>query len=1272
MKTALIVFLLTLLTAFGQAPPYQRQFFDTNTDPVVQVTAGSNCWVTFTTTEPAGQVRTFRVDVPSSGGGTTNIILIATNDVYDVNMTAGIDGYTQGVWGIRIGQTNYYRMLIGGEAYGIKVYTNADGIILSNLYPNIYWFTNPAGELHWSSNSAEVATGSISNNYNVGIRGLLSLYGTNPSVPFIEFRTAGILYSNTFVGRLAGQSNATGVGNTFLGHAAGNKNISGNYNTFVGASAGAADIAGPHNTAVGNGALKKTTSNTGQNTVVGSQAMRDATTAQNNVAIGFESLWASLNSSDNVIVGTSATSQQGPGGHNVVVGNSVGVGWTNSSYNTAIGDFAMYVAAASAPRSNTALGHEAGQAFTQDRNVAIGSESLRDVSLGMYNTALGFYSGLHQIQGSNNLYLGDFIGSVDTNFVYGSSNIMMGIGGRTVMRYHPDFQWKVDDSLNARYNLTATQAIALGYPTLLSYTNVVYTNTYEASRNPGTNITFTMLVPTNVVIQVWSNNGINPPAIVSNWIYGCTGMALINVPFYTASASTNAPAWNEFVTRDYVDTHSTTGGVASSLSVKTNGTVFSAGVSNLNFIGASGSNGPDGTANITITGAGTNFVYTTTNTQWGAIQDFVTNNYTPSSDLTGVVFNSGGETNKAGLNSVATGSSVAIGSGPLATDNSVAIGVSPIADAYGIAIGANAIGTNAGVAIGNGARAGAGDYNIAIGHLAQIETAGFTRTTQIGPRTGNSASNGFLHYLDWPYLDRSGLGNFSNLVTVKEYVSDSLIVTNRAVSGTNGPNNGTNQTVITWNNFAQTNGASRVVVSNGIITTSGAGNFGGSVDVAGNLSTSGYLLMKYAGLLGSPATQAGWFGMINVSGGTSFNGLTFGPLNTVPFVSTIDWGCTNWPTLAVAGSTNNPTLRLQGGTNTSAGASLIVNSNLGIGGSLYGTNGGTFGAAVTTTSTSTNDPAPTEFVVAGWVRGLFINGFVGYNSSNAMVNGIIGARFTTNFFEKFGGYGFVYSNSIPDSFTRVYSSVTTSQYLGAAVITNLTQILGPVVVSSYIGFPSGGGRSLSVKPEIYYTYGTNGYGTNELFGDWDAGERVITAGTTNRYDWVIPVPYTVSTNGTFTVVRSFKVTAQTANPNVTIGGGTNWPSQISYNSAMSPVGQTIYASNILSGGAIGSPVKLSGSFESNTCGVATFDFSKPRQFTNTTTDITFSAVTGQHAVDVRTVALTITNASGSVKLLTIPGAWNSPTNVYHVTNVSILSVESWGTYMTNAVCRGIK
>lgn len=189
---------------------------------------------------------------------------------------------------------------------------------------------------------------------------------------------------------------------------------------------------------------------------------------------------------------------------------------------------------------------------------------------------------------------------------------------------------------------------------------------------------------------------------------------------------------------------------------------------------------------------------------------------------------------------------------------------------------------------------------------------------------------------------------------------------------------------------------------------------------------------------------------------------------------------------------------------------------------------------VYSTSSTTNDPFPNEFPVAGWVRGLLVNGFLEYNSTNLAPGFVYGAQ------------PFLFVPTIPVQFSRVYTAPTNNQYVGAVAITNQTQIQGPIVVGAYLGVSGGlGSRSMSVRPEIYYSYNN---GTN-LLGDWEVEPRALTLDQTNRYDWVVPVPATVSTGGVFTIYRVFKVISVTGStrPNLVVMGGTNTPGQISFN-----------------------------------------------------------------------------------------------------------------------------
>lgn len=606
MRTSIIVFLLSLLSVFGQAPPYQRQFFTTNTDPVVQAVAGSNVFVTYTL---VGQTRTYTID---ASGGTnivttnifyttnnfyttnyftnnfyetnnftnnfyttnyftneisitnnfTNTVLIATNQTWDTNLGPyQVDGYTQGVYSLRLGDTNYFRMLVGGEAYGIKVYSNYDSIILSNLYPNIYWFANTLGPTgNQNTATGYVAAGSISNNYNVAIRGILQMYGyesnyvPNDPRPFIEFRTSGLNQSNTFVGTSAGESNYNGFGNTYVGFNAGAREVSGYYNTIMG------NGSGQYLTSAGDAG----------NTLIGAEVMSYPgfpIAISGNTMVGWQACQRLINGVDNVFVGKYSGQNVDYAKENTCVGAGAGGFGNGAHFNTALGNAAL--GSAGTPNWNIGIGHSAGYTAHGSNNIIIGNDAARsaygasNIVIGVRalpdiqaqtghdkNIIIGSMAALGLTNGSANIMVGTEVKDYSERWSNLRSNLFFAIEGRTLVNWNPTNLWRFEDSLNSRYWLRATQGLWLGYSGMGPVTNTYYTNSWELNHDPATNIQFRLLVPTNIVTLVWSNG-----VIVSNLIYGTTGDALINVPFYTASSSTNSPAWNEFVTKDYVDTH---------------------------------------------------------------------------------------------------------------------------------------------------------------------------------------------------------------------------------------------------------------------------------------------------------------------------------------------------------------------------------------------------------------------------------------------------------------------------------------------------------------------------------------------------------------------------------------------------------------------------------------------------------------------------------------------------------------------------------------------
>lgn len=217
---------------------------------------------------------------------------------------------------------------------------------------------------------------------------------------------------------------------------------------------------------------------------------------------------------------------------------------------------------------------------------------------------------------------------------------------------------------------------------------------------------------------------------------------------------------------------------------------------------------------------------------------------------------------------------------------------------------------------------------------------------------------------------------------------------------------------------------------------------------------------------------------------------------------------------------------------------VLTNGNLytvGVTGLVH-TTGDTVSGPIFTTSSSTNSPQHDELVTAEWVRSLLVNGQVLYNSTNLAPGRVYSAQ------------PFLYITNIPFQFSRVYSSLTNNQYVGAVAITNQLTLSGPIVVSAFLGTFGGSANSaISVRPEIYYSYDN---GTN-LFGDWEAQAQPLDTinggGITNRYDFVIPVPQTTFT-APATVYRVFRVTSVSGTPNkpsLAVCGGTNTPGQIS-------------------------------------------------------------------------------------------------------------------------------
>ena len=214
---------------------------------------------------------------------------------------------------------------------------------------------------------------------------------------------------NVGLGTNALSSLATGSQqNTAVGYGAGQTMSTGSSSTFVGTYAGRYNT-GSNNVAVGREALSAQTSGSGgNNTAVGISSLRLLTTGTYNIAVGEDA-------------GRSITS----GAQNVAIGYGALQDRTTGQYGIGIGYFAGYYLTSGL--NNIAIGRQAGRGSTSGstaaHNVAIGTDTLRDLTTGNYNIAIGNQAGANVESGDYNVLLGDQAG---TSYTSGRRNIALG------------------------------------------------------------------------------------------------------------------------------------------------------------------------------------------------------------------------------------------------------------------------------------------------------------------------------------------------------------------------------------------------------------------------------------------------------------------------------------------------------------------------------------------------------------------------------------------------------------------------------------------------------------------------------------------------------------------------------------------------------------------------------------------------------------------------------------------------------------------------------
>ena len=228
---------------------------------------------------------------------------------------------------------------------------------------------------------------------------------------------------------------------------------SGAENTAIGYNSGLIISTGGENTLLGYSAGKGFDTNSG-NTAMGASAMSGAGDASYCVAIGMQSLDASLTSGANgaVAIGTSSLGALTSGASNTAVGYQSADNITTGSRNTVLGYQSMYQAGGDANKApsaddNIAIGYRSmggqwnGGADAPDKNIAIGNYSLDAIlNHALDNIAIGYNSLTELTGGDNNLAVGNYSGDTLTTgdfctIVGNTSDVSADAQNQTVIGY---------------------------------------------------------------------------------------------------------------------------------------------------------------------------------------------------------------------------------------------------------------------------------------------------------------------------------------------------------------------------------------------------------------------------------------------------------------------------------------------------------------------------------------------------------------------------------------------------------------------------------------------------------------------------------------------------------------------------------------------------------------------------------------------------------------------------------------------------------------------
>ncbi len=224
----------------------------------------------------------------------------------------------------------------------------------------------------------------------------------------------------------------------FIGKGAGQRNATGNNNIAIGDSALAVNLSANHNVAIGFYSMKDATGS--GNIGIGYRTLQKIS-GQNNIGIGYGSLQFAQQGYNNIGVGQNALSNINGGNDNTGIGINSLYSNVTGKYNSALGHYSLF--SNDNTDNNTAIGYYAlvNAQVPGGNNTAVGAAAAWQLQGGSDNTALGYYASPYTNLFSINRYNATVIGAyalADCNNCMvlgsvagvngGSSSVNVGIG----------------------------------------------------------------------------------------------------------------------------------------------------------------------------------------------------------------------------------------------------------------------------------------------------------------------------------------------------------------------------------------------------------------------------------------------------------------------------------------------------------------------------------------------------------------------------------------------------------------------------------------------------------------------------------------------------------------------------------------------------------------------------------------------------------------------------------------------------------------------------